>query len=268
MILLKRLARIEKSRRPISEVERAMDKPILKVEGIHAFIGKHHILQGVSFEVKEGQITVLLGRNGAGKTTSLRTIMGLIPISQGSIQFKDQSIERLRPFEIARRGIGFVPEDRGLFNLLTVEENFRVAMLEENENTRKRLDMIFEIFPDLRRFWKSKAGILSGGQKQMLAIARPLINPNELLLIDEPSKGLAPIVVDHLIEAFHRLREHTVIILVEQNFYMASQIGTHFYLFDDGRTVHHGRMVELIQNEEMKNKYLGISTIPSREGQD
>lgn len=240
-----------------------MGEPILHVEGVHAFIGKHHILQGVSFEAREGQITVLLGRNGAGKTTSLRTIMGLVPPSQGSIRFKGEAIARLKPFEIARKGIGFVPEDRGLFNLLTVEENFRVAMLREDEMTRKRLEMIFEIFPDLQRFWKAKAGILSGGQKQMLAIARPLINPNELLLVDEPSKGLAPIVVEHLIEALHKLQAHTVVILVEQNFYMASRLGTHFYLFDDGRTVHRGPMEELLHDEEMKKKYLGISKTSS-----
>lgn len=236
-------------------------KPILKVEGIHAFIGKHHILQGISFEVYPSQVTVLLGRNGAGKTTTLRAVMGLIPPSQGSILFQNRAIQNLKSFEIARLGIGFVPEDRGLFNLLTVEENFRVAILEEDEGTQGRLETILEIFPDLKKFWKSKAGILSGGQKQMLAIARPLVNRNELLLIDEPSKGLAPIIIEHLIEAIQKLKEHTMIILVEQNFYMASQLGTDFYLFDDGRTVHHGQMHELIRDEELKKKYLGISGI-------
>jgi len=234
-------------------------EPILKIEGIHAFIGKHHILQGISFEVYPGQVTVLLGRNGAGKTTTLRAVMGLIPPSQGSILFQNRAIQNLKSFEIARLGIGFVPEDRGLFNLLTVEENFRVAILEEDEGTQRRLETILEIFPDLKKFWKSKAGILSGGQKQMLAIARPLVNRNELLLIDEPSKGLAPIIIEHLIEAIQKLKEHTMIILVEQNFYMASQLGTDFYLFDDGRTVHHGQMDELIQDEVIKKKYLGIS---------
>jgi branched-chain amino acid transport system ATP-binding protein len=165
----------------------------------------------------------------------------------------------MRSFDIARLGIGFVPEDRGLFNLLTVEENFRVAMFQEDKSTQQRLETILEIFPDLKRFWKAKAGILSGGQKQMLAIARPLVNNNELLLIDEPSKGLAPIVIDHLIDAIQKLQKQTMIILVEQNFYMASSLGNDFYIFDDGRTVHKGQMEELVANEEMKKRYLGIS---------
>jgi branched-chain amino acid transport system ATP-binding protein len=185
--------------------------------------------------------------------------MGLLAPSQGSILFKNQAIQHMKSFHIARLGIGFVPEDRGLFNLLTVEENFRVAMFQEDKNTQQRVETILEIFPDLKRFWKAKAGILSGGQKQMLAIARPLVNKNELLLIDEPSKGLAPIVIDHLIEAIQKLQEQTMIILVEQNFYMASSLGNDFYIFDDGRTVLHGQMEELIRNEELKKRYLGIS---------
>jgi branched-chain amino acid transport system ATP-binding protein len=235
-------------------------EPILKVEGIHTFIGKHHILQGVSFEVHPGKVTVLLGRNGAGKSTTLRSIMGLLPPSQGSIHLKNRTIQGLKPYEISRLGIGFVPEDRGIYNLLTVEENFRVAMLQEDGKTREMMETVFEIFPDLKKFWKAKAGNLSGGQKQMLAIARPLVNRNELLLIDEPSKGLAPIIIDHLIDSINKLKEITVMILVEQNFYMASSLGSDFYLFDDGRTVYHGQMEELVQNEELKKKYLGISS--------
>ena len=235
-------------------------EPILKAEGIHAFIGKHHILQGVSFEVHPGKVTVFLGRNGAGKSTTLRTIMGLLPPSQGAVLFKNRAIQHMKPYEISRLGIGFVPEDRGIFNLLTVEENFRVAMLQEDGKSREMMETIFEIFPDLKKFWKAKAGILSGGQKQMLAIARPLVNRNELLLIDEPSKGLAPIVIDHLIDSINKLKEYSVIILVEQNFYMASNLGDDFYLFDDGKTVHKGEMKELVQNEELKKRYLGISS--------
>lgn len=238
-----------------------MVEPVLKVENIHTFIGKHHILQGVSFEASPGRVTVLLGRNGAGKTTTFRTIMGLLAPSKGAVVFRNQNISHLKSYQIARLGIGFVPEDRGLFNLLTVEENFRVAMFQEDDSTRARLGAILDIFPDLRRFWKSKSGILSGGQKQMLAIARPLVNHNELLLIDEPSKGLAPVVIEHLIEAVQKLQQHTMIILVEQNFYMASRLGNDFYLFDDGRTVLKGQMAELIQNEELKKKYLGISSV-------
>ena len=237
-----------------------MAEPILALEGVHALVAKHHILQGVSFAGYPGRVTVLLGRNGAGKTTTLRTIMGLLPPSQGRILFRNQPIHHRKPYEIARLGIGLVPEDRGLFDQLTVEENFVVARLEEPKVTQQRLEMIFEIFPDLRKFWRAKAGILSGGQKQMLAIARPLVNHNHLLLVDEPSKGLAPIIIEHLIQAVQKLKEHTMIILVEQNFYMASSLGDDFCIFDDGRTVHSGPMKDLVQDEALKLKYLGISS--------
>lgn len=239
-----------------------MPEPILRVEGIHTFLGKHHVLQGVSFEVHPGKVTVLLGRNGAGKSTALRSIMGLFPPSKGTILFKNRMIQGMKSYEISRLGIGFVPEDRGIFNLLTVEENFRVAMLQEDAKTRERMETVFDIFPDLKKFYKTTAGNLSGGQKQMLAIARPLLNQNELLLIDEPSKGLAPIIIDHLIDSINKLKDMTVVILVEQNFHMASNLASDFYLFDDGRTVHHGQMEELIRDEELKKKYLGISGTP------
>jgi branched-chain amino acid transport system ATP-binding protein len=232
---------------------------LLKLNNIETFIGQYHILQGVSLEVNKGEVTVLLGRNGAGKTTTLRTIMALNPASKGSVVFRGQEIQNLPTYTIAQRGIGYVPEDQGIFAGLTVEENMKVAMQKDNEETNKRLDYILNLFPDLKKFWKKPGGLLSGGQKQMLSIARAYVNENELLLIDEPSKGLAPIVVEKVMESILQMKDQTTIVLVEQNFMMASTIGDCFYIIDDGRTVSNGTMKQLKEDEEMKRKYLGIA---------
>ena len=236
-----------------------MNETILRVESAHTFIGHHHILQGLSFEAQADAVTVLIGRNGAGKSTTLRTIMGLLPPSQGKIIYDGAEIQNKRPYEIARLGIGFVPEDMGIFANLTVEENMRVAMLAEDEAAAQRLDRTLDMFVDLKKFWRAQAGILSGGQKQMLAIARAIVNDTSLLLIDEPSKGLAPIIVEALIEAINQIKAHSVVVLVEQNFYMASCVGDNYYILDDGVVVHSGKMVELVEDEELKSRYLGIS---------
>ena len=235
-----------------------LNDAILKVEDAHTYIGHHHILQGLSFEASADAVTVLIGRNGAGKSTTLRTVMGLLPASMGRIIFEGQEIQRKKPYEIARLGLGFVPEEMGIFANLTVEENMRVAMLVEDEATAERLERTLDMFRDLKNFWKAQAGILSGGQKQMLAIARAIVNETALLLIDEPSKGLAPIIVDALIEAINQIKKHSVVVLVEQNFYMASCVGDHFYILDDGMTVHNGPMAELVDDDELKSRYLGI----------
>ncbi|SDM79140.1 ABC transporter ATP-binding protein [Bacillus sp. OK048] len=232
---------------------------LLKLNQIETHIGQYHILQGVSLEVKQGEVTVLLGRNGAGKTTTLRTIMGLNPASKGSVVFKGEPIQSLPTYTIAQKGIGYVPEDQGIFAGLTVEENMKVAIQKENDETNNRLDYILNLFPDLKKFWKKPGGLLSGGQKQMLSIARAYVNENELLLIDEPSKGLAPIVVEKVMESIIQMKDQTTIVLVEQNFYMASTIGDCFYIIDDGRTVSNGLMKQLKEDEEMKRKYLGIA---------
>ncbi|MBL4954510.1 ABC transporter ATP-binding protein [Neobacillus sp. YIM B02564] len=232
---------------------------LLTLDQVETHIGQYHILQGVSFEVKKGEVTVLLGRNGAGKTTTLRTIMGLNQATKGTISFKGEAIQTLPTYTIAKRGIGYVPEDQGIFAGLTVEENMRVAIQTENEETAKRMEWILNLFPDLKKFWKKPGGLLSGGQKQMLAIARAYVNENELLLIDEPSKGLAPIVVEKVMESIIQMKDQTTIVLVEQNFMMASYIGDCFYIIDDGRTVSHGSMKQLKEDEEMKRKYLGIA---------
>ncbi len=235
-----------------------MPESILEVEDVHTYIGQHHILQGVSLRIRPDAVTVLLGRNGAGKTTTMRTVMGVLHPQRGAVRLGGREIHRLRPFEIARLGIGYVPEGQGIFATLTVEENLRVATLAEGAETRERLRRIVELFPDLDRFRRSRAATLSGGQKQMLSIARAFINPTRLLLIDEPSKGLAPIIVEHLTEALRAMKQHATVVLVEQNFAMASQIADDFYLIDDGRTVHAGAMAALAADAALKKKYLGI----------
>lgn len=231
---------------------------ILKLEQVETYIGQYHILQGISFEAKAGEVSVLLGRNGAGKTTTLKTIMGLTPASTGSITFLGRAIEKQPPYTIANGGIGYVPEDQGIFGGLTVEENMRVAIRHETEETMRKQDYVLELFPDLKKFWKKNGGHLSGGQKQMLAMARAFVNDSKLLLIDEPSKGLAPIVIEKVMEAIIEMKKHTSILLVEQNFLMASKIGDTFTLIDDGRTVQSGQMEQLIEDEPLKRKYLGI----------
>ena len=235
-----------------------MAETLLELEDVHAYIGQHHILQGVTLAVRRDAVTVLLGRNGAGKTTTMRTIVGLLHPAHGSIRLEGHPIHGLRPYEIVRRGVGFVPEGQGIFATLTVDENLRVARLGDDAEARARLARGFELFPDLARFRDARAGALSGGQKQMLSIARALVNPNRLLLVDEPSKGLAPIVVEHLVEALRAMKAHATILLVEQNFAMAQALADEFYLIDDGRTVHHGPMAALVADDALKKRYLGV----------
>ncbi len=231
---------------------------LLELEDVHTDIGQHHILQGVSLRVRPDAVTVLLGRNGAGKTTTMRTIMGVLRPRRGAVRFDGRPIHALAPHAIARLGIGYVPEGQGIFATLTVDENLRVAMLAETAESRDRLRRALVLFPDLERFRHARAGTLSGGQKQMLAIARAFVNPTRLLLIDEPSKGLAPIVIEHLVGALAAMKEHATVVLVEQNFAMASRLGDDCYVMDDGRTVHAGPMAALAADQALKRRYLGV----------
>ena len=235
-----------------------MAETLLELDDVHTFIGQHHILQGVTLAARRDAVTVLLGRNGAGKTTTMRTIVGLLQPARGSIRLEGRPIHGLKPYEIARRGIGFVPEGQGIFATLTVDENLRLARLGDDAEAHARLARVLELFPDLERFRAARAGTLSGGQKQMLSIARALVNPNRLLLVDEPSKGLAPIVIEHLVEALRAMKAHATVLLVEQNFAMAQALADDFYLIDDGRTVHHGPMAALVADDALKKRYLGI----------
>ena len=236
---------------------------LLKLEGVHTHIGAYHILHGVDLEVPAGEVTVLLGRNGAGKTTALRTVMGLWRASQGRITFKGQALHALRTPAIAQAGIGYVPETMGIFSDLTVQENLLLAARQArraSELDTRRLEWIFGFFPALKKFWLFPAGKLSGGQKQMLAIARAIVEPRALLLIDEPSKGLAPSIVNNLIAALRELKaQAATILLVEQNFQMARALGDSVAVMDDGRVVHHGRMAELAEDEALQQRLLGLS---------
>ena len=230
---------------------------LLEVRGLQAWIGRFHILQGIDFTVPEGGTTVLLGRNGAGKTTTLRAIMGLVGVRGGSIRLQGQELAGHRPYTIAQMGIGYVPEDRGIFRFLTVEENLRVAERSRGAFQRRQ-DLIFGLFPDLARFRQRKAGHLSGGQQQMLAIARALVNENRLLLIDEPTKGLAPIVIQHMTEKLAEIARHVTVLLVEQNFAMAARLGQTCVIVDGGRVVHTGPMSELVADPSLQQRYLGV----------
>jgi branched-chain amino acid transport system ATP-binding protein len=236
------------------------DKILLRVKEMETYIGQYHILQGINLEVPEGHVTVLIGRNGAGKTTTLRSIIGLTPPSKGSVEFNGEVVNGLPPYIIARKGMALVPEDQGIFSQLTVEENFKIAMHKEDKVTLDRKNWILDVFPDLKPKLKLKAGSLSGGQKQMLSISRSLVNNSKLLLIDEPSKGLAPIMVETLANAIKQIKEHTTVVLVEQNFWLASAVGERYYIIDDGQTVQEGIMADLVNDKVLQQRYLGIGT--------
>jgi branched-chain amino acid transport system ATP-binding protein len=236
---------------------------LLELKGVHTHIGAYHILHGVDLEVREGEVTMLLGRNGAGKTTTLRTIMGLWRASQGTLAFRGESLVGRATPEIARRGIAYVPENMGIFTDLTVKENMVLAAraaAHAEALDAKRLEWIFGLFPALQKFWLYPAGKLSGGQKQMLAVARAIVEPRALILIDEPSKGLAPAIIQNLIAAFAELkRQKTTILLVEQNFAMAKALGDRVAVMDDGRIVHAGEMAALAADEGLQQRLLGLS---------
>jgi branched-chain amino acid transport system ATP-binding protein len=240
-----------------------MSEVLLKLEGVHTHIGAYHILHGVDLVVPRGQLTLLLGRNGAGKTTTLRTIMGLWPASQGRLHLGAQDITALSTPEIARLNVAYVPENMGIFSDLTVKENMLLAARSAQRVSQMdevRLKWIFSLFPALETFWNHPAGKLSGGQKQMLAVARAMVEPRELLIVDEPSKGLAPAIINHMIDAFAQLKATgTTILLVEQNINFAKRLGDQVAVMDHGRVVHAGTMAALAEDEALQRSLLGLA---------
>ncbi len=231
---------------------------ILDVQDIHTFIGQYHILQGVNVRVPKGSITALLGRNGAGKTTTLKSILGLTTPRQGKVVFEGREIQGMRPFDIAALGIGFVPEHRAIFRDLSVEENLKIAERKKGDYARKQ-EFIFSLFPDLKRLIHLSGMNLSGGQQQMLAIARALVADNSLLLIDEPSEGLAPVLIEQLMKAIPQLSAESTVVLVEQNFLVASQLTEYYVIIEEGRSVKDGKMKDLIDDKATIHRYLGAA---------
>ncbi|MBL8513582.1 MAG: ABC transporter ATP-binding protein [Betaproteobacteria bacterium] len=237
--------------------------PRLTLSGVHTHIGAYHILHGVDLTVPRGQLTLLLGRNGAGKTTTLRTIMGLWKASSGSVTFDGRDLNAMPTPQRARLGIAYVPESMGIFSDLTVKENLTLAAQSARhagELDEKRLEWIFAKFPAVKTFWNYPAGKLSGGQKQMVSVARAIIEPRELLIVDEPSKGLAPSIIDNMIDAFAELKAQGVtILLVEQNLEFAKRLGDTVAVMDDGRVVHAGTMAEFVEDEALQQELMGLT---------
>ncbi|CAN5161678.1 ABC transporter ATP-binding protein [soil metagenome] len=226
----------------------------LDVSDLHVYLGESHVLQGVSFSVAKGGVTALLGRNGVGKTTTLRALMGLVPRSRGSVHVRGEDATRLPTHAIVRRGVGYVPEDRDVFAGLTVEENLRLS----ERGGNGRYELVYDLFPELRERGRQRAGTLSGGQQQMVAIARALLNDNGLLLIDEPTKGLAPLLVTEVAAALERAAELATILLVEQNLGVAKRLAEHAVVLDGGRVVYEGAADELLSNPERVRELLGV----------
>jgi branched-chain amino acid transport system ATP-binding protein len=229
-------------------------KTLLELEGLDVYLGGSHVLKAVSFAVPEGSVTALLGRNGVGKTTTIRAILGLSE-RRGRIAFDGAEVARERTDRIVRRGVGYVPEDRDVFATLTVEENLRLA----ERNGSARYELVYDLFPELRQRGGQRAGTLSGGQQQMLAIGRALLNPNRLLLIDEPTKGLAPLLVTEVAKALEKAAEATTVLLVEQNLGVVRRLADQVVVLDVGRVVHSGPAKAFLDDQELIHRHLGVS---------
>jgi len=234
--------------------EPVVARPLLAVRDLHVHLGQSHVLQGVTFDVPDGGVTALLGRNGVGKTSTLRAILGLSD-RRGSVLLGDEELTGMPTHRIVRHRIGYVPEDRDVFTGLTVAENLRLA----ERDAEPRYDLVYELFPELRQRGAQRAGTLSGGQQQMVAIARALLNDNRLLLVDEPTKGLAPALVAEVARVLERLSELTTVLLVEQNLGVVRRIARDVVVLDQGRVVHAGGAQELLAQPELVRRLLSVS---------
>jgi branched-chain amino acid transport system ATP-binding protein len=229
-------------------------RTLLSVCDLHVHLGQSHVLQGVTFDVPEGGVTALLGRNGVGKTTTLRAILGLVG-RRGSIRFDEEELTSLPTHRVVQRRVGYVPEDRDVFAGLTVAENLRLA----ERDGEPRYELVYDLFPDLETRGAQPAGTLSGGQQQMLAIGRALLNDNRILLVDEPTKGLAPALVTEVAHVLERLSELTTVLLVEQNLGVVRRIARDAIVLDHGRVVHTSGAQELLEQPELVKRLLSVS---------
>ncbi|ELY90258.1 ABC transporter [Natrialba hulunbeirensis JCM 10989] len=227
----------------------------LELEDVQTYYGESHVLQGVTLDVEEQEIVALIGRNGVGKTTTLRSILQLTPPREGTIRYKGEEIGGKDTHEVSNDGIGWVPEERRMFGYLTVEENIRVAVKPDDDFEAQR-EYVYSLFPALDEFSEKEARNLSGGQQQMLAIARGMVGQNELLLVDEPSEGLAPMIVDQVVDALETASEDTTMVLVEQNFPLAMELADRFYLIDHGTVVESGSTEGVTADDERIRRYL------------
>jgi branched-chain amino acid transport system ATP-binding protein len=233
--------------------------PLLEVEDIHTAYGTSRVLFGISLDIKPGECVCLLGRNGVGKTTTIRSIMGLTPPSQGRVRFKGKDITGFEPYRLARLGMGYVPEDRRIFAELTVWENLEVAARSANRTGRWSTDGVTDLFPKLGELRDRMGGVLSGGEQQMLTIARTLVGNPELLLLDEPSEGLAPVIVESLLAQVQRLKsEGLTILLAEQGVDFSLSLADRVYVLEKGAVRFSGAAAELRDNAELRNKLLAL----------
>lgn len=233
---------------------------MLKVNDIHTYYGESHALQGVTMELKEGECVCLLGRNGAGKSTTLKTIVGWTPARQGSVEFEGKNVTRLPPYQIARLGVGLVPEDRRMFPSLTVRENLEVARYVRAGCTPQwSAERIFDEYPMLAELEDRNAGNLSGGQQQMLAVARSLMSEPKLLLLDEPNEGLAPVIVNQIGALIEQLKKTTTILFTDQSVHFALKHAERAYILEKGQVVCSTTSQELRDNEELQHRYLSVA---------